>query len=131
MTEPDSGEVAAANMPPGSVLAAGTVLVVIGVVGGVLRMLTTDPAATTSYGARAGALVGVVAALLAVIAGAMLLRSRWRGYAIFATVAATLLILTGIGIIATIAVPILLWTRDSAKTWFAPEPPIGLSPRPQ
>ncbi|GAB17723.1 hypothetical protein GOEFS_037_00260 [Gordonia effusa NBRC 100432] len=118
----------AVDNPPGSVIAAGAVLIGFGVFGGVLRMFLTDPH-IIGYGSRMGGLVVVVASLLAVVAGGKLLNSRWRGYAVFGTVVAGLLAVTGIGIVATVAVPILLWRRDSARAWFAPQPHVPLPPQ--
>ncbi|MFW0791456.1 hypothetical protein [Gordonia sp. CPCC 205333] len=115
---------------PGAVIGAAIVLIAFGVIAGLLRVVAFA-VTTADYGTGAEAaggaiasIVGLLASLFAIVGGIMLLTSRSKAAAITATVASALLIFTCIGIVATIAVPILLWTQDSAKAWFAQQPQV-------
>ncbi|GAB17724.1 hypothetical protein GOEFS_037_00270 [Gordonia effusa NBRC 100432] len=128
---PAPGQPFAVDKRPGPVIAAGIVLIVFGLLGVLLRAAAIGGVSAIDSsdnaelaGGLIAMLIGAVACLLAIGAGIMLLTSRSRAAAILGTVAAALLIFTCIGLIATIAVPILLWTQDSAKAWFAPQPPV-------
>lgn len=124
---------------PGTVIAAGVVLIVFGLIGGLARIaanVTTASAmggygdAATAAGFATVSIAGLLGALIALISGIMLLVTRSRGVRVFATIAAVILAATCIGLVATVAVPLLLWTSDSAKKWFDPQPiaPPGFGP---
>ncbi|GAA4738507.1 hypothetical protein MUG78_09225 [Gordonia alkaliphila] len=119
---------------PGSVVSAGAILIVLGALGllGTLSSRLMDTGITVGDGAYVlGSIIGTIISLVIVVAalgaGIALLTQRSNNVRILATVIAALLAVTCIGLVATIAVPILLWATDSAKSWFA-DAPIGTPP---
>ncbi|UQE75772.1 hypothetical protein MYK68_03945 [Gordonia sp. PP30] len=75
-------------------------------------------------------IVQIVLCLVAAGIGVWLLVSRSNAARICATIAAVLLAITCYGIVASIAVPILLFAPESAKKWFRAEPEAPLPPAP-
>lgn len=114
---------------PGSVLAAAIILLVFGGLG-LLGTLASRFAGTITINGDtayiAGTIVGTIISLAVCAAalggGAWLLKDRSNNARILATVAAVVLLFTCVGIVATIAVPILLWATESSKAWFTPGP---------
>ncbi|UQE77183.1 hypothetical protein MYK68_03940 [Gordonia sp. PP30] len=129
---PGFGGPAPLTTRPGSVLAAGIILCAIGAVLAVIQVISLIVGSSSgvysgvSHGLVVVAgLIGLLLSLFAVAAGAWLFTSRSNATRITATVAAALLILTCWGIVATIAVPILLYATETAKRWFATAPEAG------
>lgn len=107
---------------PAAVTTAAALLIVFGLVG---MLVVIGSAATSHLGESFEAVgqllaygIGVIGALLAVVAGIMLLVTRSTLAPILATIAAVALIFTCLGVIATIVVPVLLWSQQPAKAWF-------------
>ncbi|MGX9296004.1 hypothetical protein [Tsukamurella paurometabola] len=111
---------------PGTVLAAAVLLIVVGLICAILAALAvtgTGAAIEGESGAFAtgylGATVlGLLGSVGGVVTGILLLVKRSRLIAILATVSAVLMAFTCIGLIATIAVPILLWAPAASRRWF-------------
>ncbi|KXO96692.1 Uncharacterised protein (plasmid) [Tsukamurella tyrosinosolvens] len=108
---------------PSSVTAAAVILLVLsGLV--LLGFLASNsnpnrPPATSSAEVAAALTVAAIvwsAVILGVVAGIRLLRGR--GGRVVATVAACIFGLTCVGLVATIAVPLLLWRNDESRGWF-------------
>ena len=74
--------------------------------------------AAFAAGFLGAAILGLVGSLGGIAAGIGLLLKRSRIIAILATVASVLMAFTCIGLIATVAVPILLWAPESSRRWF-------------
>ncbi|WP_448222712.1 hypothetical protein [Gordonia iterans] len=130
---PGYGAPAPLTSRPGAVTGAAVVLLafgaflaifqVIGLVSGSTVVMYDGEEYRTA--ATIGGIVGLIISIFAIFAGYRLLSDRTSTTRIIATVAAALLILTCWGIVATIAVPILLFATDSAKQWFAQQPPAA------
>ncbi|KXO96254.1 hypothetical protein [Tsukamurella pseudospumae] len=112
---------------PGTVLAAAIVLIAFGGLFGLLSLISIFTSSVSVAGLDNGAATGIVVGvgiaqllicLFGVAAGVLLLQQRTKRIAIIATVAAGLMILTCWGVVATIAVPILLWASEPARRWF-------------
>ena len=113
---------------PSAVLAAAIVLIAVG---GLLAALTAiglfgSSLSVTGTAMDSGAITGIVIVIVQLVicvgaaaAGVLLLQKRTKQVAILATVVAGLLIVTCWGIVATIAVPILLWVPESSRRWFS------------
>lgn len=68
-------------------------------------------------------MVILVVCVIAIGYGIALLKGRGRGTQVIGTVVALLLILTWLpGIVAVIAVPILLWAPQDSRNWFGSNP---------
>lgn len=138
MTQPNSDSLLNSKFPPnngytstsrpGSVIGAAVVLIVFGLIGllanarraGHLAAVPSDGFEAVGY--LSAILIGGIASLVAIAAGIWLLTSRSSSGRVFAVIAAAALAFTCFGIVATFAVPILLYTPDSAKRWFAVDP---------
>ncbi|ADG80022.1 hypothetical protein TPAU25S_00213 [Tsukamurella paurometabola] len=132
---PQPGYPQAAGQPvpmarPTTVLAAAIVLIVIGGILALLQVITliAGPADSTTPGLDASTataivvvagIIGLVISIGGIASGVLLLLKRSKAVAILATVASALMLLTCWGVIATIAVPILLWAPAASKAWFA------------
>lgn len=137
---PGYGAPAPVTERPGSVTGAAVVLIVLGALVAVVQLIGFVSGSTVVVyngeeyrtAATIGGIVSLIIAVFAIYAGYRLLTDRTGTTRIVATVAAALMILTCWGIIATIAVPILLFATDTAKQWFADQPaaPGGYPPAP-
>ncbi|MET9328431.1 hypothetical protein [Tsukamurella sp. NPDC003166] len=110
---------------PGTVLAAAIVLLVLGAGVLVLQLVSLGLGASAGIddgavmaGYAVGRVLGFVLGVAGIAAGVLLLLKRTKAVQIVATVVAALMILTCWGIVATIAVPILLWASESSRRWF-------------
>ncbi|TWS21899.1 hypothetical protein FK268_22170 [Tsukamurella sputi] len=119
---------------PSSVVAAAVILLVLSALT-LLGFLGSNsnpnrPPAVSSAQVAADLTVAAIvwtAVILGVVAGIRLLRGR--GGRTLATVSACVFALTCIGLVATIAVPILLWRNDEARRWFDESPIYLPAPR--
>ncbi|MFT3899173.1 MAG: hypothetical protein QM728_02875 [Gordonia sp. (in: high G+C Gram-positive bacteria)] len=102
------------------VLLAWGALLVLGSLGNLANKgLATGDGAETA-GRTLGLLLGLALAIGCIVGGIQLLTKRTTGARTLATVVAALSILTCLGVIVTVAVPILLFTPESSKAWFTP-----------
>ncbi|BDD83989.1 hypothetical protein TPB0596_37520 [Tsukamurella pulmonis] len=123
---PQPGYGAAPTSRPGTIIGAAVVLIVVGLICalvGALTLLGSGEAlegedAAFAAGFLGAAILGLVGSLGGIATGIGLLLKRSRIIAILATVASVLMAFTCIGLIATVAVPILLWAPESSRRWF-------------
>jgi len=112
---------------PGTVIAAAVVLIVFGLISAFFGAISATGAggaiegqgAAYAAGYLGATVIGLLGAVGGVVTGILLLVKRSRPIAILATVAAVLMAFTCIGLVATIAVPILLWAPESSRRWFS------------
>lgn len=124
---------------PGPVIAAAVVLIVFGALGTLGNLARNASAADSAVAGGAAYATGILIGTLflyAVTLGAigtgiwLLVSPAGTGAArVCATIAAAGLLITVVGVVATVAVPILLFAPKSAQAWFrADSPPTVPAP---